>query len=198
MSKKEKKSSKDSEEEIDLEESNNSEEEIDLEENNNSEEKTTSEEDEISKLKEELEVKNEEIESYISHIQRLQADFDNYKKHVSKKESNIIKYANEQLIIKIIDVYEDLERAIASCNTEKEYDEGLNLIFSKFKNILQGEGLETIETEGQKFDPFKHEAMMVEDNPDFENNEIIDELTRGYSLKDKVIKYSKVRVCKKK
>lgn len=159
---------------------------------------TQKEDDEISKLTKELELKESENQEYLSQIQRLHADFDNFKKQTAKKEANIVKYANETLIIKILDVYEDLERAIESCKTPEDYEKGLNLIYSKFDNILKGEGLECIETSDKKFDPFKHEAMMVEDNPDYEDKDIIDELAKGYSLKDKVIKYSKVRVCKRK
>ena len=136
-------------------------------------EKSEDEDDELAKLNKNLEEKDEEIIELKSHIQRLQADFDNFRKQGEKQKQDLIRYANEGLILKFIDVYEDMERA------------------------LKKEGVEAIPAEGEKFDPFKHEALLTVDSPDHENNEIVDELMKGYTLKDKVIKYSKVRVCKK-
>lgn len=153
--------------------------------------------DELANIEKDLEDKNEEIAEYVSHIQRLQADFENFKKQSEKQKQEIIKFANENLIINILDSYEDLGRALEQSKNEKELREGVELIYSKLKNALEKEGLEEIPTKGEKFDPFKHEALMAEASKEHENGEIIDELMKGYSLKDKVIKYSKVRVCKK-
>ena len=146
-------------------------------------EKSEDEDDELAKLNKNLEEKDEEIIELKSHIQRLQADFDNFRKQNDKQKQDLIRYANEGLIVKFIDVYEDMER--------------LELIYSKMKNTLEKEGVEEIPAVGEKFDPFKHEALLTVDSPEHENNEIVDELMKGYTLKDKVIKYSKVRVCKK-
>ncbi|MBQ2962469.1 nucleotide exchange factor GrpE [Methanobrevibacter sp.] len=155
------------------------------------------EDDELAKLKEDLEKKDEEIIELKSHIQRLQADFDNFRKQGEKQKQDLIRYANEGLIVKFIDIYEDMERALENSTNEEELREGLELIYSKMKNTLEKEGVEEIPAVGEKFDPFKHEALLTVDSPDHENNEIVDELMKGYTLKDKVIKYSKVRVCKK-
>ena len=160
-------------------------------------EKSEDEDDELAKLNKNLEEKDEEIIELKSHIQRLQADFDNFRKQGEKQKQDLIRYANEGLILKFIDVYEDMERALENSTNEEDIREGLELIYSKMKNTLKKEGVEAIPTEGEKFDPFKHEALLTVDSPDHENNEIVDELMKGYTLKDKVIKYSKVRVCKK-
>lgn len=154
-------------------------------------------EDELAKLNKSLEEKDEEIIELKSHIQRLQADFDNFRKQNDKQKQDLIRYANEGLIVKFLDVYEDMERALENSTNEEELREGLELIYSKMKNTLDKEGVEEIPAVGEKFDPFKHEALLTVDSPNHENNEIVDELMKGYTLKDKVIKYSKVRVCKK-
>ena len=156
-----------------------------------------SEDDQLAKLNEDLERKDEEIIELKSHLQRLQADFDNFRKQGEKQKQDLIRYANEGLIVKFIDIYEDMERALENSTNEEELREGLELIYSKMKNTLEKEGVEEIPAVGEKFDPFKHEALLTVDSPDHENNEIVDELMKGYTLKDKVIKYSKVRVCKK-
>lgn len=157
----------------------------------------SSKEDEINQLKEDLQKQKEKTEEYLSYSQRLQADFDNFKKINEKQNKEIIKYANENLISNILDSYEDLGRALNNSKTFEELKEGIELINNKLKDTLNKEGLEEIPAKGEKFDPFKHEALMVENNEEIDNGYIIEELMKGYTFKDKVIKYSKVKVCKK-
>jgi molecular chaperone GrpE len=144
-----------------------------------------------------IEEQQEKIDDYFSQLQRMQADFENYKKRSEKDLKEYIRYANENLILKILDTYEDLRRALKSDNPET-LQEGVELIHKKLKDTLEGEGLQEICAEGDKFDPFKHEALMVEDHKDYENGTVIEELGKGYTLDSKVIKYSKVKVCKKR
>ena len=75
--------------------------------------------------------------------------------------------------------------------------EGIELTYNKFKDILTKEGVEEIHAKGEKFDLNKHEALMVQESDDVENGYVIEELMKGYMYKDKVLKYSKVIVCKK-
>jgi molecular chaperone GrpE len=152
------------------------------------------------KLKEKdktIEEQKEKIDDYYSQLQRMQADFENYKKRSEKDLSEYIRYANENLILKILDAYEDLGRALKSEKPEN-LQEGVELIYKKLKDTLEGEGLQEICAEGEKFDPYKHEALMVEDHQDFDDGTVIEELGKGYTLDSKVIKYSKVKVCKKR
>ena len=153
--------------------------------------------DEIQEKEEIITQKDQEIEQIQEQLLRLQADFENFKKRTEKELSDHVRYANEQLILKIIDAYEDLERALESGKSH-DLQEGVKLIYQKLKKTLEGEGLEEICAEGENFDPYKHEALMVEEHDDFKNGEIIEELCKGYKLNSKVIKYSKVKVCKKK
>jgi molecular chaperone GrpE len=152
--------------------------------------------DEIKEKEEEIQAKDEKITQYKEQLLRLQADFDNFKKRTEKELSEQIHYANEKLILKILDSYEDLERALKSGKSD-DLHEGVEMIYQNLQNILEGEGLEIIPAEGEKFDPFQHEALMAEAHDDFENGEVIEELCKGYKLNSKVIKYSKVKVCKK-
>ena len=152
--------------------------------------------DEIKEKEEEITSKDEKIEQYHERLLRLQADFDNFEKRTEKELSDQIHYANEKLILKILDSYEDLERALKSGESH-DLHEGVEMIYQNLKNILEGEGLEIIPAEGEKFDPFEHEALMAEAHEDFKNGEVIEELCKGYKLNSKVIKYSKVKVCRK-
>ena len=83
--------------------------------------------------------------------------------------------------------------------TENDEDlrEGIELIYNKFGDVLEKEGITEIPAKGEKFDLNKHEALMVQESDDVEDGYVIDELMKGYMYKDKVLKYSKVIVCKK-
>ena len=159
-------------------------------------EELTLKDEEIAKLKEDLEKQENETKEYISLSQRLQADFENFKKITDKQNKEIIKFANENIIKEFIDCYEDFGRALEIENNE-DLKEGVELIYNKFRDILTKEGVEEIPAKGEKFDLNKHEALMVQKSDDVENGYVIDELMKGYMYKDKVLKYSKVIVCKK-
>ena len=155
-----------------------------------------SKDEEISSLKEDLEKQEAETQEYVSLSQRLQADFENFKKITDKRNVEIVKFANENLLVEFLDCYEDIERSLAIEN-DKDFRQGIELIYNKFSDILAKEGVEEIPAKGEKFDLNKHEALMVQESEDVENGYIIEELMKGYTYKDKVLKYSKVIVCKK-
>ncbi|MBQ7928508.1 MAG: nucleotide exchange factor GrpE [Methanobrevibacter sp.] len=159
-------------------------------------EEVTLKNEEIEKLKEDLEKQESETQEYISLAQRLQADFENFKKITEKQNKDIIKFANENIIKEFLDCYEDFGRALNVENDENLRD-GIELTYNKFKDILTKEGVEEIPAKGEKFDLNKHEALMVQASDDVENGYVIEELMKGYMYKDKVLKYSKVIVCKK-
>ena len=151
---------------------------------------------EIEQLKKDLEKSERETQEYISLSQRLQADFENFKKITDKRNKDLIKFANENLIKEFLDCYEDFGRALETENDE-DLRNGIELIYNKFTDVLKKEGIEEIPAKGEKFDLNKHEALMVQESDDVENGYIIEELMKGYMYKDKVLKYSKVIVCKK-
>ena len=152
--------------------------------------------EEITSLKEDLEKQEAETQEYVSLSQRLQADFENFKKITDKRNVEIVKFANENLIKEFLDCYEDLERSL-TIEKDEDFRQGVELIYNKFSDILTKEGVEQIPAKGEKFDLNKHEALMVQESEDVENGYIIEELMKGYMYKDKVLKYSKVIVCKK-
>ena len=170
---------------------------------NNEEEETPQEEEnpqnnEIETLQEELEKKEKELEELKSSHIRLQADFENFKKISEKQKQETIQYANEKLIENLLDSYEDFNRVLENQTEEKDLKEAIELIYKKMQKVLKEEGLEEIPAaKGEKFDINKHEALMTKDDEDFEDGEIIQEIMKGYTLKDKILKYSKVVVCKK-
>lgn len=149
----------------------------------------------------ELEATKKQLEDEKDRVLRLNAEFDNFRKRTLKEREEFIKYANEKLILELIDVCESLERGLENAKNTDNKDkliEGMELIYKQFKNVLEKNGLTPIKALGEKFDPYKHEAMMQTLTDECEENTILEEFTRGYMLNNRVIRYSKVRVSKKK
>ena len=149
----------------------------------------------------ELEATKKQLEEEKDRFLRLNAEFDNFRKRTLKEREEFIKYANEKLILELIDVCESLERGLENAKNTDNKDkliEGMELIYKQFKNVLEKNGLTPIKALGEKFDPYKHEAMMQTLTDECEENTILEEFTRGYMLNNRVIRYSKVRVSKKK
>ncbi|MCI5866787.1 MAG: nucleotide exchange factor GrpE [Methanosphaera sp.] len=165
-------------------------------EESSQEENTEQQEEQQEEEKTKEEQLEEQLQLYKDKIQRLQADFENFKKRSEKDRQEFVKYANEGVILAMLEVYEDLERAL-QVEDDKDLREGVDLIYKKFTKVLEDQGVCEIKTEHEKFDPYKHEALLTENNDDYENNEIIQDLQKGYTLNSKVIRYSKVKVCKK-
>ena len=157
-------------------------------ENNENEE---SEESELEKAQKKMKELNDK---YLRQI----AEFDNYRKRVMKEKADMIKYSGEKVITTLLPILDDMERAIQ--NMEKTEDvasvkEGVQLIIDKFMKLLKQEGLSRIETEGKDFDTDFHEAIaMVPGQPEEMKGKIIDCVTPGYMLNDKVIRHAKVAV----
>ncbi len=149
----------------------------------------------------ELESTKKQLEEEKDRFLRLNAEFDNFSKRTLKEREEFIKYANEKLILELIDVCESLERGLENAKNTDNKDKlivGVELIYKQFKNVLEKNGLTPIKALGEKFDPYKHEAMMQTLTDEFDDGTILEEFARGYMLNNRVIRYSKVRVSKKK
>lgn len=144
-----------------------------------------------------LKEKTEEAGAHYDRFLRLQADFENYKKRLEKEKAGYVKYANEELIIELLAVLDDLERARASAeldSTDERLLEGIKMIESKFKDVLDGAGVEEVQAVGEEFDPNYHEAVMTAPAEGSTHNMVTRELQKGYILSGKVIRPAKVVV----
>ncbi|MBI4440492.1 nucleotide exchange factor GrpE [Candidatus Woesearchaeota archaeon] len=135
------------------------------------------------------------IKELTDSLQRLQADFENYRKWVESKKADDERRGKIGLIRGLLPILDQMELALQSRESEN-FVKGVEMIFSEFKSVLQKEGLAEIESVGKKLDPFLHEVMLHE-MCDKEEDTIIGELQKGYRVGDAVIRTSKVKVCKK-
>ena len=129
---------------------------------------------------------------------RLMAEFQNYKKRVAKEKNDIREYATEKLVMELLPVLDNFERALTASAEDDPagYAKGMELIFTQMVTELQKSGLTEVEAEGQDFDPTKHNAVMTEENEELESGKVSKVLQKGYALNDKVIRPSMVAVTK--
>lgn len=139
---------------------------------------------------------NELNNSYL----RLNAEFDNYRKRTLKEKADLLKSGSERVMIDILSVVDDFERALENVSKTEDVDaikEGIDLIYNKFVNFLNKHGVKEIETIGHLFDTDKHEAITtVPAQSEEDKDKIVDSVQKGYALNEKVIRYPKVIVAK--
>jgi molecular chaperone GrpE len=148
--------------------------------------------EDIEQLKKELEKQTRQAEERLDQLKYLQADFDNFRKWNAKEKEAITTLANERLIHDLLVILDDFELALPSLEQEKN-QEGMQMVYKKLLKILAGYGLEPIECVGRKFDPNSHEALCREQCGE-ETGKILEDLGKGYRLKSKVIRPSKVKI----
>ncbi len=135
-----------------------------------------------------------EADKYLDNWKRTQADFINYKKRTEQEKEETVKFGNSMLLLAILPVLDDLQRALDSVPEDIKdlpWVEGIRLIERKFSSSLETQGVKLIKTEGEAFDPSVHEAAL---HVDGEDGMIINELQKGYKLYDRVIRPAVVAV----
>lgn len=152
------------------------------------------------KLKKELDEKNAQLKDYLDTLQRLKAEFENYRKRILKEQSQFLETAAQDLIIKILPVLDNFELALFAAEETKDYQKlirGIEMVYGEFKEILGKEGLERIEAKDQIFNPEIHEAAMQVHSEEHNENDVVDVLRNGYLFKGKVLRPAMVKVAKK-
>jgi len=157
---------------------------IDTEEKLSENEKTIQEKDNLSK-------------EYLRHLERMQADFANYKKRQEIKQKEFIEFANAELLNNLLSVVDNLERALSSAADAKNAQavkDGVNNTLKEFNNILNKEGVKPMQSIGHRFDPYQHEAVMKTETDKHSEDIVTEEFQKGYYLKSKVLRPAMVKV----
>ncbi len=129
-------------------------------------------------------------------LQRLQAEFENYKKRFEKERQEFMKYANAELISELLPLLDSFELALKNAADNEKFIKGIEMIFAQFYSALEKKGLRPISALGQKFDPYKHEVLLREKS-EKDDDIVLQELQKGYMLNDKVLRHTKVKVSQK-
>lgn len=150
-------------------------------------------------LREELDEALREKDQFRTMAQRAQADLVNYKKRVAEEQDELRSRAKTQLLLKVLSVVDDLERAIdhmSEGELDSDWLDGLRLVQRNLDNLLTSEGVVAIEAEGQPFDPRGHEAVYYEPKSDGPEGMVVNVIRKGYRLNDKVLRAAQVTVSK--
>lgn len=166
-------------------------------EDNKEEKSITLKESEYLSLKEEA----GKVKESWDKLLRLQADFENTRKRLEKEKQDFIKFANEGIILELLNVLDDLERTIELAESGHQdlssFLKGVEMILSHLYEMLKEYGVKPIEAKGKIFDPHLHEALMQAENAELPEHTIVEEMQKGYMLNDRVIRTSKVKVSKR-
>jgi len=140
--------------------------------------------------------KEQKIGELTDALQRLQAEFDNYRKRTETENQTFKQYAEEEFVKKLLPTIDNFELAFANKASPEDFQKGMELIYSQLFSTLEESGLKPIDPQG-KFDPREHEALMTEQTNKVENNTITETLQKGYKMHDKVIRTAKVKVARR-
>lgn len=154
------------------------------------EEITDQEQAELARLKTEAE---ENQQRFV----RAQADFDNFRRRTQKEKEELAKYASMKLVTELVPVLDNFERAMATVpeGTETEsFAKGIQMILRQLETVLTNEGLTAMEAVGQPFNPEFHQAIMQVESEEHEEGIVVEEVQKGYMLKDKVLRPAMVKV----
>ena len=160
--------------------------------------------DTADKEKEELLLANEKIKELEQKLEeaenkqlRLHADFENFKRRLQNEKQTIEKYKAQSLVTDLLPALDNFERALKPEHIDDQlrpFFSGMEMVYKGILDALKNAGVEPIEAVGKPFDPHLHQAVMKENNSDYEPDTVIEEFQKGYKLKDRVIRPSMVKV----
>ncbi|MED4239067.1 nucleotide exchange factor GrpE [Priestia megaterium] len=153
--------------------------------------------EEVNPLQQENDQLKQQLEEEENRYLRLQADFDNFRRRSRLDAEAAQKYRAQSLVSDILPALDNFERAL-QVNTADEQTksvlQGVEMVYRQLVEALQKEGVEAIESVGKKFDPYLHQAVMQVEDDEYEPNTVVEELQKGYKLKDKIIRPAMVKV----
>jgi len=136
------------------------------------------------------------VDEYTNSLKRLQADFENYIKRTEKEKQELMQLANYKLIMKLLTIIDDFEASLKVIKKEgnKDVIEGIEMVFNNLYKVLDAEGVKPINVNGEKFDPYKHEAIDKVISNEHEEGLILEEIKKGYTYQNKIIRPSMVKI----
>ncbi len=134
-------------------------------------------------------------DEYRDALQRLQAEFENYKKRCDRESASFRKYANAEMIKSLLPILDSFELALKNNGDREKFVKGVEMIYAQLYSLLEDKGLRRMAAEGKKFDPYTQEALLQEESE--KDGIVLEELQKGYLLGDAVLRHSKVKVGRK-
>ena len=174
------------------------------EEDNNIEEQTEevkdtkvqgkNENSDLETLKAQLKEEKEKSDEYYEHLKRNMAEFDNFKKRISKEKDMMYNTISADIISELLPILDNFDKALNAETLDESYKNGMAMIYNQFNETLQKLGVEEIDALNKVFDPNFHEAVMHVEDESFGEKEIIEVFRKGYKIGDKIIRHAMVKV----
>jgi molecular chaperone GrpE len=163
-------------------------------------ESVPSEADSAEEFERQLQEKEDQIHEYIGRLQRIQADFDNYRKRLAREQEGISKLIENRVYIKVLAIFDSFDRALRAYEHNHDKDalaEGVKYIYAQFDELLKTDGIVPMEVIGKPFDPLRHEGLLIIES-DGAPNVVLEEFERGYQRGDQILRPSRVKVSKRR
>ena len=157
-------------------------------------EETNKENNTIEKLKAQLKEEKEKSDEYYEHLKRNMAEFDNFKKRISKEKDMMYNTISASVISELLPILDNFEKALNSESTDESYKNGMAMIYGQLIDALNKIGVEEIEALNTTFDPNFHEAVMHVEDENFGEKEVVEVFRKGYKIGDKIIRHAMVKV----
>lgn len=158
--------------------------------------------DPLKEMEARLESLEQEVKETHDRFLRVSAEFENYKKRAAREMGDFRKFANESFVKEMLPVVDNLDRAIESSSNDKNTNtsvvEGVNMTLREILKVFEQFGVIPFESLGKTFDPGFHQAVMQEENEDYPDNTVLNELQKGYLIHDRLLRPAMVVVSKKK
>ncbi len=138
--------------------------------------------------------KSGQIEELTDRLQRTMAEFDNYRKRTEKEKASMYVIGAKEVVEKILPVVDNFERGLAAAEEGDAFAEGMQMVYKQLMTALTEMGVQPIQAVGQEFDPNVHNAVMHVEDPEAGENTVVEELQKGYTYKDFVVRHSMVKV----
>ena len=152
----------------------------------------------LEQLEEQIRLKDEEILKQKDTFLREKAELENFKKRLTKEKEDFVQFANERLLKELLQIEDNLERAMAAPNaTLESLKEGVEIIQKQFKDFRKNQKVEAIEALGKPFDPNLHEVLNQQESEEHEENTVIEEYSKGFTLNGRILRSAKVVISKK-
>jgi molecular chaperone GrpE len=152
----------------------------------------------IEELQEQLKTKDHELAEQKGDFLREKADLDNFRKRLVKDKEDAVQFANQRLLKELVEIDDNLSRALEAPNATLEtLREGIELIQKQFDSFLQNQKVETVDAMGKLFDPNLHEVMTQLESDEHDENTVMQEYSKGYTLNGRILRPAKVVISKK-
>jgi molecular chaperone GrpE len=141
-----------------------------------------------------LQLERQKNEELLSRLKHLQADFENYRKRISRETEDVVKFANEALVLRLLPVLDDFDAALSQL--DEEASEGVRMVRDNFFDVLRSAGVEEIPAEGRAFDPYLHDCVQQAADSDLTEGSVKEVVRKGYRLQDRILRPAQVVVVK--